>query len=111
VATAPDGIRLVVVVVETDQPGLVGLGCATFNQRPLAVIEAVNQYLDPFAKGYRHVRIQLGGYGSAHLSSNADFRDAGFGLPVDQHMFVLVLGTSTSTSTIVTKNDLLPVGV
>jgi mannonate dehydratase len=171
VATAPDGIRLVVVVVETDQPGLVGLGCATFNQRPLAVIEAVNQYLNPFAKGrsadniedlwqtaytssywrngpvlnnalsgldmalwdikgkragmpvyqllggkcrfavdlyahaggrdakeiedsvrsyvekgFRHVRIQLGGYGSAHLSSDADFRDAGFGLPVDQHM-------------------------
>ena len=171
VATAPDGIRLVVVVVETDQPGLIGLGCATFNQRPLAVIEAVNKYLDPFAKGrcadniedlwqtaytssywrngpvlnnalsgldmalwdikgkragmpvyqllggkcrfavdlyahaggqdnkeiedsvrsyvekgFRHVRIQLGGYGSSHLSSDADFREADFGLPIDQHM-------------------------
>lgn len=171
IATAPDGIRLVVVKVETDQPGLYGLGCATFNQRPLPVIDAVHNYLDPFAKGrsadniediwqtaytssywrngpvlnnalsgldmalwdikgkragmpvyqllggkcrfavdlyahaggrdaketedsvrsyvekgFRHVRIQLGGYGSSHLSKHADFREAGFGLPLDEHM-------------------------
>lgn len=171
ITTAPHGIRLVVVKVETDEPELYGLGCATFNQRPLAVVEAVNKYLDPFArgrsadniedlwqnaytssywrngpvlnnalsgldmalwdikgkrakmpvyqllggkarfavdlyahaggrdakemedsvrsyveKGFRHVRIQLGGYGSSHLSTNPDFRDAGFGLPVDKHM-------------------------
>ena len=171
ITTAPHGIRLVVVKVETDEPELYGLGCATFNQRPLAVVEAVNKYLDPFArgrnadniedmwqnaytssywrngpvlnnalsgldmalwdikgkqanmpvyqllggkcrfavdlyahasgrdakelqdsvqswvdKGFRHVRIQLGSYGSQHLSSNPDFRDAGFGLPEDGHM-------------------------
>ncbi|MCA9187643.1 MAG: enolase C-terminal domain-like protein [Pirellulaceae bacterium] len=51
ITTAPDGIRLVVDKVETDEPELYGLGCATFNQRPLAVVEAVNSYLDPFARG------------------------------------------------------------
>ena len=171
ITTSPHGIRLVVVKVETDEPELYGLGCATFNQRPLAVVEAVDKYLDPFAKGrdaddiedmwqnaytssywrngpvlnnalsgldmalwdikgkqanmpvyqllggkcrfavdlyahaggrdakemqdsvqswvdkgFRHVRIQLGSYGSQHLSTNPDFRDAGFGLPVDGHM-------------------------
>ena len=33
VATAPEGINLLVVKVETNQPGLVGLGCATFAYR------------------------------------------------------------------------------
>ncbi len=51
IATAPAGIRLVVVKVDTTEPGLFGLGCATFTQRPLAVMEAVHQYLDPFLRG------------------------------------------------------------
>src|SRR6201982_1129230 len=33
ILTAPDGIRLVIVKVETTEPGLVGWGCATFTQR------------------------------------------------------------------------------
>jgi len=171
ILTAPQGIRLCVVKVETSEPGLYGLGCATFNQRPLPVAVAVDQYLNPFAKGrdadniediwqtaytssywrngpvlnnalsgldqalwdikgkranmpvyqllggkcrfavdcyahcggrdlaqleksvrrtieegYRHVRIQLGGYGSPHLSKKSDFKNAGFGLPSDSHM-------------------------
>jgi mannonate dehydratase len=172
ILTAPQpGVRFVVVKVETSEPGLYGLGCATFNQRPLTVKTAVEEYLDPFCRGrdadniedlwqvaytssywrngpvlnnalsgvdqalwdikgkragmpvyqllggkcrfavdcyshasgrdlsqltdsvrakqeqgFRHIRIQLGGYGSTHLSAGADFRDAGFGLPVEGHM-------------------------
>ncbi len=167
-------IRFVVVRVDTSEPGLYGLGCGTYNQRPLTVVTAVNEYLDPFARGrnvediedvwqnaytssywrngpvmnnalsgldmalwdikgkraglpvyqliggrarfavdtythcsgrdekeieecvkgklaqgFRHVRIQYGSYGSEHLNSNPDFRDAGFGLPADRHMDTL----------------------
>jgi mannonate dehydratase len=47
ILTAPEGIRLVVVKIETDEPDLYGLGCATFTQRPLAVATAIEQYLRP----------------------------------------------------------------
>jgi mannonate dehydratase len=171
IATAPQRSRLIVVKVETSEPGLYGLGCATFNQRPLTVINAVQEYLDPFARGrnvddiediwqnaytssywrngpvlnnalsgldmalwdikgkragmpvyqllggksrfaadcyahssgrdnkeleesvkknmergFRHIRIQVGGYGSPHLSTEIDFKDAGFGMPRDTNM-------------------------
>jgi mannonate dehydratase len=51
ILTAPDGIALVVVKVETDQPGLYGLGCATFTQRPTLVASAIEQYLAPLLQG------------------------------------------------------------
>ena len=172
ILTAPQSrVRLVVVKVETSEPGLYGLGCATFNQRARVVETAIREFLDPFcrgrdanniedlwqtaytssywrngpvlnnalsgldqalwdikgkrasmpvyqllggkarfavdcyahasgreiphvvenvrkpmAEGYRHIRIQLGGYGSPQLSGKGDFKDAGFGLPTDTHM-------------------------
>ncbi|HIG27652.1 MAG TPA: starvation-sensing protein RspA [Verrucomicrobiales bacterium] len=171
ILTAPRSARLCVVKVETSEPGLYGLGCATFNQRAKAVAVAVDEYLDPFARnrdadniediwqtaytssywrngpvlnnalsgldqalwdikgkragmpvyqllggkcrfavdcyshasgddfqeledsvkrdmerGFRHIRIQLGGYGSLNLSKNPDFRGAGFGRSDDRHM-------------------------
>jgi mannonate dehydratase len=172
ILTAPNPqTRWVVVKVETSEPGLYGLGCASFRQRPLAVKTAIEEYLDPFCRGrdadniedlwhtartssywrngsvlnnalsgldqalwdlkgkranlpvyqllggkcrfavdcyahaggrdpaqledsvrqraergFRHVRIQLGGYGSPHLSAGADFQQEGFGLPVESHM-------------------------
>jgi mannonate dehydratase len=180
IATCPQGQRLVVVKVETDEPGLYGLGCATFNQRPLPVISAVDAYLDPFARdreadniedmwqtaftssywrngpvlnnalsgldqalwdikgkradmpvyqllggkcrfavdcyahssgqdfeqledsvqrnmesGFRHIRIQLGGYGSPHLSKKPHFEDAAYGRSDDTHMDPLPYLTST----------------
>lgn len=51
IATAPEGINLIVVKVETTEPGLYGLGCATFTQRAAVVVTAINTYLNEFAVG------------------------------------------------------------
>jgi len=37
-------------------------------------------------RGFRHIRIQLGGYGSPQLSKEAHFEEESFGLPVESHM-------------------------
>src|SRR5580765_240710 len=172
ILTAPQGkTRFVVVKVETSEPGLYGLGCATFNQRALPVKSAVDDYLDPFcrgrdadniediwqtaytssywrngpvlnnalsgldqalwdvkgkragmpvyqllggkcrfavqcythasgrnlqamessvaasqARGFRHIRIQVGAYGSPQLSNNPEFKAEGFGRADDTFM-------------------------
>jgi mannonate dehydratase len=171
IATCPHNIELIVVKVETSEPGLYGIGCATFRQRAHAVVSAINDYLDDFCRGkdvdriedlwqsayvssywrngpvlnnalsgldqalwdikgkranmpvyqllggkcrfavdcyshasgstpeavaedaqrlidqgFRHVRIQLGGYGSVQLNQEPDFKQAGFGMPTDNYM-------------------------
>jgi mannonate dehydratase len=171
IATAPQGSNLIVVKVETTEPGLYGLGCATFTQRAAAVVTAVNSYLNDFCtgrdvdniedmwqgayvssywrngpvlnnalsgidqalwdikgkragmpvyqllggkcrfaidcyahaggntpeeiadsvqgwmgKGFRHIRIQQGGYGALNLAQKPDFKEAGFGTPNDAFM-------------------------
>jgi mannonate dehydratase len=58
ILTSPAGIRLVVVKVQTSEPGLFGLGCATFTQRARTVETAVNQYLRPFLLGKDPLRIE-----------------------------------------------------
>lgn len=169
IGTAPGGSNLIVVKVETSEPGLYGLGCATFTQRAEVVVTAINNYMGDFcngrdvdtiediwqafyvssywrngpvlnaaisglnqalwdikgkranmpvyqllggkarfavdcyahadgkdpqdviaqvqkymAEGFRHVRIQMGGYGSLQLAQKPDFQDAGFGKKSDQ---------------------------
>jgi mannonate dehydratase len=58
ILTAPAGIRLVVVKVQTSEPGLYGLGCATFTQRARVVETAVDRYLKPFLVGKDPAQIE-----------------------------------------------------
>jgi mannonate dehydratase len=51
ILTAPEGINLAVVKVETNQPGLYGLGCASFAYRVTAVKCLVEEYLAPLLRG------------------------------------------------------------
>ncbi|MCL6443984.1 MAG: starvation-sensing protein RspA, partial [Alicyclobacillus sp.] len=67
ILTAPEGINLVVVKVETNEPELYGVGCATFTQRHLAVKTAVEEYLRPFLIGKDPQRIE-DIWNSAHVS-------------------------------------------
>ena len=51
ICTAPEGINLVVVKIETNQPGLYGLGCATFAYRHLTVKHLIEEYMKPLLVG------------------------------------------------------------
>lgn len=51
ILTAPEGINLVVVKVETTESELYGLGCATFAYRHLAVKCLIEEYIRPLVIG------------------------------------------------------------
>ena len=51
IATQPHGIELIVVKVETSEPGLYGIGCATFRQRAHAVVTAIDKSLNDLCRG------------------------------------------------------------
>lgn len=58
VLTQPSGPRLIIVKVITSEPGLYGLGCATFTQRFHAVQAAVEYHLKPFVIGRNVAHIE-----------------------------------------------------
>src|SRR5206468_9997861 len=58
ILTQPANIRLVVVKVMTSEPGLYGLGCATFTQRARVVETAIDKYLKPFLIGKDPLKIE-----------------------------------------------------
>ncbi len=58
ILTQPAGLRLIVVKVMTSEPGLYGLGCATFTQRARVVETAIDKYLKPFLIGKDPLQIE-----------------------------------------------------
>jgi mannonate dehydratase len=59
IKTAPQGRQqLIVVKVETSDPGLYGLGCATFTQRAAAVVTAIDEFCRPFVIGMDPQKIE-----------------------------------------------------
>ena len=58
ILTQPAGSHLIIVKVITSEPGLYGVGCATFTQRYLAVHTAIEEHLKPFLIGRDVDRIE-----------------------------------------------------
>jgi mannonate dehydratase len=58
IMTQPGQSRLVIVKVITTEPGLYGLGCATFTQRVFAVQSAIERHFKPFLIGRDVDRIE-----------------------------------------------------
>ena len=58
ILTQPGNSRLCIVKVITSEPGLYGLGCATFTQRIFAVAAAIERHLKPFLLGRAVDRIE-----------------------------------------------------
>ena len=58
IQTGGAGTRFIIVKVITSEPGLYGIGCATFTQRFRAVASAIEDHLKPFAIGWDVSRIE-----------------------------------------------------
>ena len=58
IQTAGAGTRFIIVKVLTSEPGLYGLGCATFTQRFRAVHAAIEHHVKPFVIGKDVSRIE-----------------------------------------------------
>ena len=58
ILTQPGKSRLAIVKMITSEPGLYGLGCATFTQRIFAVQSAIDKHLKPFLIGRDVDRIE-----------------------------------------------------
>ena len=58
ILTQPAGSRLIIVKIITSDPGLYGIGCATFTQRFRAVHTAIEEHLKPFLIGRDVDRIE-----------------------------------------------------
>jgi len=58
ILTQPAGSHLIIVKVLTSEPGLYGVGCATFTQRFRAVHTAIEEHLKPFLIGRDAERIE-----------------------------------------------------
>src|SRR6478672_1239090 len=85
---APQGVRLTVVKITTDQAGLYGYGCATFTQRADLVKPAVEKYIRPFLIGKPADRIEDTWqmlYNSSYWRNAADLNNAISG--VDQALW------------------------
>ena len=68
ILTAPENIPLVIVKVETSDPDIYGVGCATFAWRAVAVASAVEDYLKPLLIGKNADDIE-DIYQMSHISS------------------------------------------
>ncbi len=85
---APQGVRLSVVKITTDQAGLYGYGCATYTQRADLVKPAVEKYLKPLLVGKPADRIEdtwQMAYNSSYWRNAADLNNAMSG--VDQALW------------------------
>jgi len=51
ILTRPKEHNLIAVKITTDQEGLYGVGCASYQQRPLAVKTVVEEYMKPLLIG------------------------------------------------------------
>lgn len=69
IETAPQpGNNLVIVRIDTNQPGLYGYGCATYTQRHAAVVTAINTYMSQLLVGRDALDIEDAYMSAVHSS-------------------------------------------